>query len=70
MQSGIGRDLYLARYSLARLLLRHLEFAAPMRVVLWFLEDPFSDGVFVAILDDFVQRFIAANRVVMVIFLP
>ena len=41
-----------------------------MRIIPWLSDEPFSDGVLVAIANYLVQRFIAANPVVIVVFLP
>ena len=51
-------------------LLLHVEFASPMRIILWLSDEPFSDGVLVAIANYLVQRFIAANPVVIIVRLP
>ena len=41
-----------------------------MRIILWLSDESFSDGVLVAVPNNLVQRFIAANPVVIIVCLP
>ena len=51
-------------------LLLHVEFASPMGVILWSSDKSLSHRILITITDDFLQRFIAADPVIIVIDLP
>ena len=48
----------------------HLEFALPIRIIFCFLDEPAPHRVLVTVADNGVQRFVPANTVVIIVFLP